>query len=131
MQLRIDAQTQKLGLQRLTDAAADAGALAAEFRSVAEAVRAFEGEAAVNRFGAAVEAYGRLVQAMVESTEKAGATPPAGFQDCLRALTEGMRRAAQALAVGDATGGAKLADREVAANLDALAGMVRRMTGQP
>ncbi len=130
MKLRIDDQAPKLGLQRLTDAAADAADLAAEFRAVAAALRAFEGEAAVARFGAAVEAYGRLVQAMVDSTAKAGAAPPAGFQECLRALTEGMRRAAQALGVGDATGGAKQADREVAANLDRLADMVRKMTGQ-
>jgi hypothetical protein len=124
------APAREWGRHGLGEAASAMGRLADEFREIAELLRGGEHEAAVERFGGAVGAYGQLIQATVNSAALAGVPAPPGLQAAVEGVTAAMKEVAPALEARDAVAAADLAEYELAERLGELGAKVKEMTGQ-
>ncbi len=117
------------GRHGLGEAAGACGRLADEFRGIADALRGGAREESIDRFQGAVAAYGRLVQALVNSAALAGAAVPEGFQESVQDITGTMKEVPAALAADDAVAAADVVEYELAGRLEKLGEVVKGMAG--
>jgi hypothetical protein len=118
------------GRHGLGEAASACGKLADEFRSIAGALRGGAREESIDRFQGAVAAYGRLVQALVNSAALAGAPVPENFQGSVQDITGTMKEVPAALAADDAVAAADVIEYELADRLEKLGEVVKGMASQ-
>ena len=125
----VSAPAAEWGRHGLGEAASALGQLADEFRKIADVLRGGDRAEAINRFQAAVAAYGQLIAALINAASLAEVSAPEGFETAVQTVTASMKDVAPELQAEDSIAAADLAEYELAEHLEELGEMVKNMAG--